>query len=96
MDERPESITIDLSEVSDRGALHDVLARSLDFPAFYGRNWAAFWDAITGLVEMPVRLRLLGWSSLEARLPEEAHSLRACLLDATEQYPKWSAIVEYA
>jgi ribonuclease inhibitor len=92
MDRRP-SAEIDLTGVTTRESLHAALASALGFPDFYGRNWAAFWDAITGLVEMPHRLVLRGWVAFEARLPEEAKCLRGCLEDAAHQYPEWSAEV---
>jgi len=96
MDHRRESVVIDLSPVSSREDLHAALAHALDFPDFYGRNWAAFWDAITGLVEMPRRLVLKGWPRLEAVLPAEAGALRSCLEDMSRQFPDWAAEVEYA
>jgi RNAse (barnase) inhibitor barstar len=96
MNERREVVEIDLSAVTTPGELHTVLARALGFPDFYGRNWAAFWDAITGLVGMPGRLRLVGWAGFATRLPDEGRHLRGCLADALAQYPEWSAQVEYA
>jgi RNAse (barnase) inhibitor barstar len=86
---------VDLTTVSSREELHSALARALDFPDFYGSNWAAFWDAITGLVEMPHRLVLQGWLSFAARLPEEAGALQSCLEDAAAQFPESSAEVEF-
>ncbi|MGW4623303.1 barstar family protein [Streptomyces sp. NPDC004592] len=62
-------ITIDVSEVGDDRSLHLLLARELDFPEFYGMNWDAFWDAITGLVSIPDRVRFLGWDRLAAGVP---------------------------
>src|SRR5689334_2396147 len=88
MDERRDLIEIDLSAVSTPSELQTVLSQTLGFPDFYGRNWNAFWDAITGLVLMPQRLRLLGWSQFSARLPNESRQLRECLDDALAQYPQ--------
>ncbi|MFE9574497.1 barstar family protein [Streptomyces sp. NPDC006692] len=42
-----------------------ALEREFDFPYFYGRNWDAFWDAVTGLVEIPDH----GGTPCEARGP---------------------------
>jgi ribonuclease inhibitor len=95
MDGRREVVEIDLSAVTTAGELHSTLARALDFPSFYGRNWDAFWDAITGLVEMPRRLRLVGWSGLAARLPEDARLMRECLDGMATQYPMNAARLEY-
>lgn len=79
--EEPESavgrrVVIDVDPVHSERALHAVLKRELDFPAFYGMNWDAFWDAITGLVEMPDDLRFVHWAELELRVPSAAAELR--------------------
>jgi RNAse (barnase) inhibitor barstar len=89
-------VVIALGAVHEPGELHDALARALGFPAWYGRNWDAFWDAITGLVEMPRKLRFEDWSLFEARLPREASLLRSALLDMVKQYPRQAPRVVYA
>jgi RNAse (barnase) inhibitor barstar len=45
--------------------LHETFAERLYFPIFYGKNWNAFWNAITGLVEMPKVLTLTNWEKFE-------------------------------
>jgi len=95
-DARRELVEIDLTAISTPEELQSVLARALGFPDFYGRNWDAFWDAITGLVEMPRRLRLIGWAGLAAKLPRDAWLMRECLDEAAAQDPETSARVEFA
>ncbi|WP_392750206.1 barstar family protein [Streptomyces sp. LN590] len=68
-------ITIDVGSVEDERQLHELLARELGFPSFYGRNWDAFWDAVTGLAEIPGRLRLVGWAHLSESVPRGAAML---------------------
>jgi ribonuclease inhibitor len=96
VDERRSSVEINLADVKTSEELQSLLARALDFPDWYGCNWDAFWDAITGLVEMPRRLRLVGWAGFAARLPEDARLLRECLEDAEADEPASAAQVEYA
>ncbi|MFF5788895.1 barstar family protein [Streptomyces sp. NPDC012693] len=79
-------VIIDVSGIRDHRRLHSVLRDALDFPPFYGMNRAAFWDAITGLVEMPDRLTFTGWSDLTKSLPDEADLLRQALDDFRRQY----------
>jgi ribonuclease inhibitor len=95
MAEPNEQVTIDLSAVTTSDELHALLTRSLDFPDFYGNNWSAFWDAITGLVPMPRRMQVVGWSEFAARMPDESRQLRSCLEDALTHFPEWSAQIEY-
>ncbi|MEU4040028.1 barstar family protein [Streptomyces collinus] len=88
-------ITIDVSEVADERALHLLLKRELSFPDVYGMNWAAFWDAITGLVGIPDRVRFLGWDQLATGVPRGAAMLRRALDDYQATYrPKF--VAEYA
>ena len=96
MNERVGIVEIDLSPIATPSDLQTLLAESLGFPDFYGHNWNAFWDAITGLVSMPHRLRFVGWHYFAKRLPQEAQQLQDCLRDALSRYPDWSSSIEYA
>jgi RNAse (barnase) inhibitor barstar len=88
-------ITIDVSEVTDERALHLLLKRELGFPDFYGMNWDAFWDAITGLVNIPDHVSFLGWEQLAAGVPRGAAMLRRALDDYQATYrPEF--VAEYA
>ncbi|MEU5152355.1 CPCC family cysteine-rich protein [Streptomyces yangpuensis] len=69
-------VVIDVGPVRSERDLHQALERELGFPAFYGMNRDAFWDAITGLVTMPRELRFVGWAGLELREPSAAAVLR--------------------
>ncbi|WVK03770.1 barstar family protein [Xanthomonas campestris pv. olitorii] len=68
---------------------------SLDFPCWYGRNWDAFRDAVTGLVEMPEQLVLDGWQQFSQRMPGDAQLMCKCLKDMSEMYPRTSSTVVY-
>ncbi|MBN9522981.1 barstar family protein [bacterium] len=96
MDDRRALVEIDVSCATTPRELQLLLLHTLDFPGWYGCNWNAFWDAVTGLVSMPRRLRLIGWAGLVTRLPGEARRMRECLDDMATQYPELAAQVEYA
>jgi ribonuclease inhibitor len=86
-------IEIDVGTVETTRALHILLRERLDFPEFYGHNWGAFWDAITGLVEIPSRIKFLNWDKLEQRLNFDARMLRQCLSNLSKTQ---NIEVEYA
>ena len=88
-------MTIDLSDINSSRQLHASLAAALAFPSMYGMNWDAFWDAITGLVDMPQQLELRGWPAFAARLPRDAALLRRCLERARQEMPNEAAHVHY-
>ncbi len=72
-------VTIDVASVASEDELHRLLQREFDFPDFYGRNWAAFWDAVSGLVLIPDYVRFVGWKPLAERVPAGAMMLTECL-----------------
>lgn len=86
---------IDLSEINTPRQLHAALAAALDFPSFYGMNWDAFHDAITGLVDMPHQLELRGWPAFAARLPHDAATLQHILARMAQDMPAQAAQVQY-
>ncbi|KAA5830581.1 ribonuclease inhibitor [Saccharopolyspora hirsuta] len=72
---------VDLSEVETARQLHLVLKRAFGFPPMYGMNWDAYWDAITGLVELPDEITFTGWARLAEKLPRDAEILRELMDD---------------
>lgn len=72
---------IDLKNINTVQDLHLTLKTELGFPDFYGMNWNAFWDAITGLVEMPEELILINWKFLEEKMPSDAELLRQLIVE---------------
>ena len=93
---RQALVTIDLSDINSPRQLHAALASALGFPSFYGMNWDAFWDAITGLVETPQQLELRGWQDFATRLPAEAAMLQRILARMAQDMPAQAAQVRYA
>lgn len=93
---RAQLVEIDLKAVTSAEELHSLLMVSLGFPSWYGRNWDAFWDAITGLVEMPQTLKLLGWRKFSQRLPRDAALLQECLTEMQDEHPRFAPEVVYA
>lgn len=94
-DERKDSVVIDVSNVRTNEELHHLLKTSLEFPDFYGMNWSAFWDAITGLVMLPKKIRFVGWIQLVTHLPKSAEFLQKTLKDKNDMYPSTSVEFEY-
>lgn len=92
---RQALVIIDLSEINSPRPLHAALAGALGFPSFYGMNWDAFHDAVTGLVDMPRQLELRGWPAFAARLPREAAILQRSLARMAHDMPDAAAQVRY-
>lgn len=93
---RQALIVIDLSRATDNNSLHGILAQALHFPDWYGRNWDAFWDAITALVELPLTLHLEGWSEFEQRMPKESRMLMHLLEEMSRDMPQLASRITRA
>lgn len=92
---RKDEMTVDLSDVSSSLELQNRLMTSLDFPGWYGRNWDAFWDAITGLVDMPHRLRFVDWTDFTDCHLRDAKQPGECLARMRAELPIHAAVVAY-
>jgi len=77
----PDLKTIDLDLAVNIKHLHEIFIERLDFPDFYGKNWDAFWDAITGLVDMPKELILLNWGGFEKKFKNDSQILKKIITD---------------
>ncbi len=86
---------IDVHSIKTEEQLHKALARSLGFPEFYGKNWDAFWDSITGLVNMPHELEFIGSAHLSKELPSAYRQLTKCLEELNQKYPELSCHVTW-
>jgi ribonuclease inhibitor len=93
-DERRAVVRVDVADVKSIAELHERLAAALGFPDFYGKNWDAFWDAITGLVDMPRRLVVCGWRNVVTRWPGDAEMMLRCLRELNQRFPSWGCEVE--
>ncbi|WP_232939585.1 barstar family protein [Exiguobacterium aurantiacum] len=74
-------VTLDVSNIVAETELHHLLKEQFHFPAHYGMNWNAFWDAITDENGLPDIVELYGWTEFEQRLPEAADALATCFTD---------------
>lgn len=92
---KQDKLILDVSAVQNSTELHCLLKENLESPDFYGMNWDAFWDAITGLIELPETLIFEGWSNVEERLPKDSQIFINLLNDFNEQYPHWKCKVVY-
>jgi RNAse (barnase) inhibitor barstar len=83
-------MVIDLKEITSIQHLHGIFKKQLGFPDFYGNNWDAFWDAITGLVEIPETLVLSGSAYFAATFPADHKILSRIIQEYNDNYAKFS------
>jgi len=85
---RKKCICIDLTKIKSIEDFHKTVSLELSFPEFYGQNWDAFRDAITGLTEMPDTLILTGYDSFLPSFPKHAKILKEIVEEFNERFPE--------
>ncbi len=86
--------SIDMGQIVSNKYMHQLFWEKLRFPDFYGENWDALWDAITGLVEMPKKLVLYNWEIFEKKLPEDAKTLRTIVSDYNNENNRKEIVIK--
>ena len=80
-----KTISINVESIKTSAELHQLLKEKLSFPEYYGMNWDAFWDSITGIVQMPEYIEIIGWHNLKKTLPNDSKALLNCFIDYNDQ-----------
>ena len=78
--------TIDFKHVKNYFEMHFIIRDALDWPAYYGCNWDAFWDCLTDMVGRPVHIKIVGFEVLEDKFVDEA----AMILETLKEFKHYS------
>jgi RNAse (barnase) inhibitor barstar len=70
-------LIINIENIKLKSELHLTLKENLGLPEFYGMNWDALWDSITGLIEMPNLVIIKGFNNFAYVQPAEAAILKS-------------------
>ena len=74
---------IDGNKISDRELLHTILAQSLNFPEWYGKNLDALYDCLTDIQE-ETEIQLINEKSLTDHLGNYARGFFKVLIQASQ------------
>ena len=77
-----EEITVNCAKIGSMAEIHEILARELQFPAWYGRNLDALHDCLTAICE-ETRITFLHFPAL----PFPSAGLLCVLRDSEQENP---------
>ncbi|MBO0361162.1 barstar family protein [Hymenobacter sp. BT186] len=80
-------MTLDLSGITTKAALHTLFKNQLGFPEWYGPSWDAFFDCIIAIVELPDQLVLINWQKFDQSCPKDMGILRQVIQDYEAERP---------
>lgn len=79
-------LTLDVSSIDSRQALHQMLQNTLHLPDWYGGNLDALHDCLTDWAQ-PLELTICGADTLSQTLGSYAAAFRRVLSDCAAQNP---------
>lgn len=77
----PRIVTINMKNVKNPIEFQSRIKQMLYMPDFYGMNWDAYWDAITGLITLPDELILDGWHIYKSKQRDDAETFERIMKD---------------
>ena len=84
MEKTMKSADIRVADFTDKLAIHDFLAKELEFPSYYGKNLDALYEVLTEL-DQPVRIRLEFGGAEDAALIHSVIDMAGVMLDAQKE-----------
>ena len=67
--------TIDFTNVQYYSEMHKIIGKSLDFPDYYGFNWAAFWDCLTDMYGDAIHIEIIGIDVIRRKFGDAADKM---------------------
>ena len=55
--------------------MHKIIQKSLDFPDYYGCNWAAFWDCLTDMYGDAIHIEIIGIDVIRRKFGDAADKM---------------------
>jgi ribonuclease inhibitor len=89
-----DMIVIDFTNSKSIQDIHKKLQTALDFPEYYGGNWSALWDMLSGYIDYSVLIKLKGLNSLPLELRDSSKMLLKIFNRAKEQLPGFQFTTE--
>lgn len=88
-----KTYNLNFSKVVTQDDFHAVIKSSLDCPDYYGRNLDALWDVLTGYIETPSRLMIVGAVHLEEKLGGFGKAALNMFHEAAKEVPELGVVV---
>ena len=85
-----KEMTLDVSNLADRGEFHALLKEALEFPQWYGENLDALYDCLTDLSE-DIEVTFTGWEALTRQLGSYADRAKTAMGYAQRRNPHFKA-----
>ena len=92
----PKDRVMDFSSCKYLGEIHEIIRNELELPEWYGANFDALWDAVTGFMYVPANIKIIYKPETKASqsLSEEVEKIISLFIEAREEYGQITVIIE--
>lgn len=89
-----KEVVFDSKEIESMDQLHAELARSLDFPAHYGRNLDALYDCLAGEISLPLKIIWKNYRLAQSTLGKDIAEILKVMEDFSQEEPDFVVEIE--
>ncbi len=73
---------------------YDIIQKKMELPDWFGKNADALWDMLTGYIEIPCEIILIGFGEEKNNYNKKVLGMIIeCFLDAEKEYPQFFKII---
>lgn len=95
MDNQQPKYIIDFKDVKDRYNMFEIISTVMEFPDYFGNNWDAFWDCITDMANLEIKIDVLNFDVLKKISEKDSAIFIELLTDFKYYYDgKWAELKE--
>ena len=72
-----------------------LIQKTMHLPEWFGKNADALLDMLTGYIETPCQIELIGFNKKENKYNEQViNKINSCFKDAEKEFPKLFKVIE--
>jgi RNAse (barnase) inhibitor barstar len=95
MKNKTDEYIIDFKNIKNRYDLFEVISTAMNFPDYFGNNWDAFWDCITDMANLRIKIHILNFDVLKKVSEKDSAIFVELLRDFKDYYDgKWADLKE--
>ncbi len=80
--------TINITHCKSLNDIHEEIKTALNLPSYYGKNLSALWDCLTGHIDYPITISIIGLDQIQQPLLTDALEILKVFLCAEEEIPE--------
>jgi len=88
-----KNYTLDFSECAYIGEVYAVIKKELELPSWCGENLDALWDALTGMMYTPAKIKI-NTATKRAALQQSVNDIIEVFREAEAEYGEIEVITE--